>query len=130
MKIVKYLSVISVMFLLLGAGTAFSQKVTASDKLKLFDGDDNFMKEYYEPAYKIYKELHSRYPENAEINYKLGKTCFLLGHYDEALTFLTQAVKLKPKVGKDGELWLGEGLNTWKACLTTHSRILTFTVPH
>lgn len=107
MKIVKYLSVISVMFLLLGAGTAFSQKVTASDKLKLFDGDDNFMKEYYEPAYKIYKELHSRYPENAEINYKLGKTCFLLGHYDEALTFLTQAVKLKPKVGKDGELWLG-----------------------
>lgn len=107
MKKLYVLRTILLIFISLISIQSYSQKLTASDKLKLFDGDDNFMKEYYEPAYKIYKELHSRYPENADINYKLGKTSYLLGKYDEALTFLTQAVKIKPKIGKDGELWLG-----------------------
>lgn len=85
-----------------------AQKLTASDKLRLFDGDDNYLKEYYDAAYKIYKDLHLKYPENADINYKAGKTAFILGRYNEALTFLTKAVALKTKVGKnDADLYLG-----------------------
>jgi len=96
------------LFLATGATSVYAQqKLTAGDKLKLLDGDDNYLKGYYDAAFKIYRDIHQRYPDNADLNYKAGRTAYLTGRYNEALTYLTKAVQIEPHVGKDGELWLG-----------------------
>ncbi len=83
-------------------------KMTVGDRIKYIDADENYQKEYWDAAYGLYKELHSKYPTDSKISYKAGKVCLILKKYDEALTFLTTSAENKPKGVKDLELWLGQ----------------------
>jgi hypothetical protein len=83
-------------------------KMTLTDRIKLMDADENYQKEYWDAAYGLFKELHSKYPADSKISYKAGKVSLILKKYDEALTFLTAASEKKPKGVKDLEFWLGQ----------------------
>jgi len=96
--------------LIIPSATVVAQKtkMTVGDRIKLIDADENYQKEYWDAAYGLYKELHSKYPEDSKISYKAGKVSLILKKYDEALTFLTRASQNKPKGVKDLEFWLGQ----------------------
>ncbi len=92
-------------------GTAQAQKqpkMAVSDHISLMDADENYQKEYWDAAYKLYRDLHIKYPDHSLISYKAGKVSYKLKKYDEALTFLTKASTKKPKGVKDLEFWLGQ----------------------
>lgn len=91
------------------AGQLVAQKFTVADRIKYIDADDNYEKQYYDAAYKLYVELYSRYPQNPTLAYKTGKCAYNMNKYNEALTYFTHATKIGGKVkgGRDLPFYLG-----------------------
>jgi len=84
-----------------------AQKMTAGDRLKMMTAMEQIEKGNLEDAYRLYREVHRNVPDNGEVNYQCGKTAFELSKFTEAHIYLTKAVALKPKTGKDAQMWLG-----------------------
>ncbi len=64
----KFASVLCISVTLFLHAGAFAQKMSATDKLRMIDADENFQKEFYQEAFAMYKDIAARYPENPEIN--------------------------------------------------------------
>lgn len=81
--------------------------LSGADKLKLMTADENYQKEYYQEAYRMYKEIKANSPNNAMINYKCGVTAIVLNYTTESLMHLQTAAELDSAVNKELNYWLG-----------------------
>jgi hypothetical protein len=92
---------ISLIILTSGLTAAFPQKsLTKADiKQKFVEGNSFFLFEEYSDALPYYLELHKLYPDNNNLNYRIG-ICYLNipGQKDKSIGFLEKAVKdISPK---------------------------------
>jgi tetratricopeptide (TPR) repeat protein len=95
------LLLISLFILTSGTTTAFSQKTLtkAEVKQKFVEGNSFFLFEEYSDALPYYLELHKAFPDNNNLNYRIG-ICYLNipGQKDKAIGYLEKAVKdISPK---------------------------------
>lgn len=92
----------------LSATALLAQNISVGDRLKVQDADKYLREGKKKAAYDIYKNMVEKYPENAEMNFKLGKTAFQLDKFNEALSYLTKAEKSNIDVDKELRFWLGQ----------------------
>ncbi len=85
-----------------------AQSISVGDRLKVQDADKYMREGKKRAAYDIYKSMADKYPENAEMNFKLGKSAFQLEKYNESLSYLSKAEKLNVDVDKELRFWLGQ----------------------
>ncbi len=62
---------------------------------------------FFKEALPFYERANEFNPNNAELNYKLGR-CYLVTKDQRALSHLEKALKLNPNVAEDLQLYLGE----------------------
>ncbi len=92
---------ISLIFLISGLTAVFPQQdlSRADIKQKFVEGNSFFLFEEYSDALPYYLELHKIYPDNNNLNYRIG-ICYLNipGQKDKAIAYLEKAIKdISPK---------------------------------
>lgn len=87
---------------------AFSQTASGDDLKK--EADKLFKEEQYTQAYKLYSQLVSNFPKDAEYNYRLG-VCMIYSEPDKkkCLPYLKFAANSTEKELKDVRFYLGKG---------------------
>lgn len=95
-------------FLSLFMGTTMAQSISVGDRLKVQDADKYLREGRKKAAYDIFKTMSEKYPDNAEMNYKVGKAAFQLEKYNESLAYLSKAEKENIDVDTELRFWLGQ----------------------
>lgn len=93
--------------LLLASLSSYAQKLSAADGLKLMTVNENINLENYDEAMRLLKEIHKNAPNNAEINFKMGISAYMLNRPEESLVYLMRAQELDSAVSKELNYWLG-----------------------
>lgn len=97
----------------------------AKENLKL--GDEQYEQGaiFYKAAIPFYEAANEFNPNNAELNYKLGK-CYLSSIYkDKALPCLEKAIKLNPSIDNEVYFHLGKAYHLamkWDDAITAYSK--------
>jgi outer membrane protein OmpA-like peptidoglycan-associated protein/Tol biopolymer transport system component len=97
----------------------------AKDNLK--QGDEQYEQGaiFYKAAIPFYEKAQAFNPNNADLNYKLGK-CYLSSIYkDKALPCLEKALKLNPSIDNEVNFHLGKAYHLamrWDDAITAYSK--------
>jgi outer membrane protein OmpA-like peptidoglycan-associated protein len=103
--------------IVLAQNVEFDKKNFSKDDKKLFkeahselkEGNDYYEVERYATALQHYKAAQAFNPDNAELNYKVGKCYLKTMTKVKAIPFLEKARKLNPMVAADVRYLLGQG---------------------
>jgi outer membrane protein OmpA-like peptidoglycan-associated protein len=103
--------------------------------LKDIEKGDEFMNletYYYKNAIPFYLNAYKLNPNNAVLNYHLGKAYLFSNFKDKAIEYLVKAVELNPKVAPDINLYLGMGYHIdmqWDKAIEAYNKHLAILHP-